>query len=471
VDVVAQVRNFLEPKSVAVIGTSRTPIRAGNLTYDVLPNLISSGYRGKIYPIHPSVGEVHGLRAYATVAAVPESIDLAVINLPRDLIPGAVEECVKKGINAIIIVAQAFADAGDDEGNRLQRQIDDAIRGKKTRIVGPNTLGTANAYAKFSSAFAETHMEKIPVGFICQTGAFFLGLAGLKLMGKAIDLGNGSDIHFSDGLEYFEQDADIRVIGLHIEGIKDAARFLKVVHRVSCKKPVVALKTGRTERAAQAAQSHTGSLSGEDEVWDAALRQAGVIRVEEIEELGDTLRAFYILPPMKGRGVGIISASGGFGVMSVDACERFGLEAVKFSPATTVRLQALYPSWQKAANPVDIAPSLMMGKKTPFFEALMTTAEALLDDPRIDAVLGTLDGSDLSLIDLYSKVAEKVTTAHPDKPLVFYLYGSPVAAEAKGALEAGIRSMVFSSPYRAVRALGHLAHYSEFRSACDSSPT
>jgi acetyltransferase len=212
VDVVAQIRSFLEPKSVAVIGTSREPGRIGSIIFDVLPNLIGYGYGGKIYPIHPSHSEVHGLKAYATVAVVPENIDLAVINLPRDLIPGIVKECVNKGINAIIILTQGFADADDDEGKRLQKEIDDAIRGTKTRILGPNTLGTANPYIKFSSAFAKAQMDEIPVGFMCQTGVFFMSLAGLKLMGEAIDLGNGSDIHFSDGLEFFEQDADTRVV-------------------------------------------------------------------------------------------------------------------------------------------------------------------------------------------------------------------------------------------------------------------
>jgi len=445
VDIVAQIRKFVEPKSVAIIGTSRVPMVWANSPIDVLANLISYGYRGKIYPIHPQASEIQGLKAYATVAEVPENIDLAVINLPRDLIPGIVKECVNKSIKAIIILTQGFADADDDEGKQLQKEIDDAARETETRILGPNTLGTANAYISFSSAFTATQMEKIPVGFMCQTGVFFMSLAGLKLMGKAIDLGNGSDIHFSDGLEFFEQDADTRVIGLHIEGIRDAARFLKVAHRVARKKPIVALKTGRSERAAQAAQSHTGSLVGKEAIWDAALKQAGVIRVEDVEELGDTIRAFYKLPLTRGRRVGIVSYTGGFGVMGIDACQKFGLEVAKFSSVTTDRLSALYPSWQRVVNPADIAPAIMVTKKASLFEALEITVEAELDDPGVDAVLCLLGAVDLSQGIAYYQVAEKAAMLHPDKPLVFYFYGRS-GIEAMGAFEAKSKTMAFPSP-------------------------
>jgi acetyltransferase len=191
--------------------------------------------------------------------------------------------------------------------------------------------------------------------------------------------------------------------------------------------------------------------------------------VEDVEEFGDTIRAFYMLPPMKGRRVGIVSYTGGFGVMGIDACQKFGLEVAKFSSATTARLRALYPSWQGVGNPADIAPSFLVAKKE-LFETLGITVEALLDDPGIDAVLCILGVFDISQGIGYCKVAEKATTTHPDKPLMFYFYGSSVVAEAKGVLEAGSKSMVFPSPDRAIRALGHLADYSEFRRACDRLP-
>jgi len=461
-DVVAQMKKFVEPESVAIFGIPRSPMSVtGGGTLDVLTNLVNQGYQGRIYPIHPRGGKIQGLKAYASVMEVPENIDLAVINLPRDLIPGLVKECVNKGIRAVAILTQGFADADDDEGKQLQRQIDDFVRGTGTRILGPNTLGTANAYINFSSAFMETQMEKNPIGFMCQTGVFFMSLAGLKLMGKAIDLGNGSDIHFSEGLEYLEQDAETKVIGLHIEGAKDSARFLRVARRVACKKPIIALKTGRGEWAARSIQSHTGSLAGGDKIWDAAFKQAGVIRVDDVEEFTDTIRAFYKLAPMKGRRVGVISYTGGFGVMGIEACQKYGLEVAEFSPKTTSLLGEILPPWQGVGNPADLGPAIMV-KKISALETLETVVEAIFDDTGVDAVLGIFGAFAPSVGAAYYQVAEKAAMSHPGKPIVFYFYG-PFVAEALGEFQARDGVMAFPSPNRAIRALGHLADYSEFR--------
>ena len=462
-DVVAQMRKFVEPSSVAIIGVPRSPWTIRGTTIDILRNLINQGYQGKIYPIHPQATEIQRLKAYASIAEAPENIDLAVISLPRDVVPGIVKECINKGIEAITIVTQGFADA-DDEGKQLQKEIDDAIKGTDTRILGPNTFGTANAYINFSSSFVATQMEEVPVGFMCQTGVFFPGLVGLKLIGRAIDLGNGCDVHFSDGLEYFEQDVETKVIALQIEGMKDATRFLKVANRVARRKPIVALKAGKSEQAAQAAQSHTGSLVGKDEIWSAALKQVGVIKVDDIEELGDTARAFYTLPPIKGRRIGITTISGGLGIICIDACQKYGLEIAKLSAATVNRFSVLCPSWQNVSNPVDTWPAVGVTKKASLFEVQEIAAKALLDDAGVDAVLCILGVFVPSAeIDL-RQLVEQASKSHPDKPLVFYLYGL-LANEAKNKLEETSKTLAFPSPERAIRALGHLADYSEFRTS------
>ena len=462
-DIVAQMKKFVEPKSVALIGVSREPMITHGIIVDVLTNLIECGYQGKIYPIHPQANEIQGLKAYATITDAPEGIDLAVINLPRELVPGVVGECVNRGIKAVTIITQGFADANDGKGKQLQREIDQVIKGTDTRVLGPNTFGTANAFINFSSSFWETQMEEIPVGFMCQTGIFFTSLAGLKFVGKAIDLGNGSDVDFSDGLAYFEQDAQTKVITLHIEGMRDGKKFLKVANRVAHKKPVVALKTGRSLAAAQVAQSHTGSLVGKDEVWDVALKQSGIIRVSDIEELGDMTRALYMLPLMKGRKIGVVTGTGGFGIMSVDACQRFGLEVAKLSSPSLERLSALSPSWQDIGNPADIWPATGVAKKGSVFEILEMAVKSFLDDPGVDAVLCIFGAFRPALeIKFYHQLVEQRAKSHPDKPLVFYFYG-PLANEVKTKLEKISKTLVFPSPDRAIRALGHLADYSEFR--------
>ena len=305
-------------------------------------------------------------------------------------------------------------------------------------------------------------MEKIPVGLMCQTGVFFLNPPGLKFIGKAIDLGNGSDVDFSDGLAYFEQDAQTKVITLHIEGMNDGARFLKQANRVARKKPVVVLKTGRAEQAVRASQSHTGSLVGKDETWDVALKQAGATRVSDVEELSDTVKAFCTLPLMQERRIGIITYTGGFGIMGLDACQKFGLEVAKPSSLSIDRLSAVSPSWLDVGNPADIWPAVVVAKKGSLFEVLEIAIESFLDDPGVDAVLCILGAFKPAIAVSLRQLVEQAAKSHPDKPLVFYFYVA-FADEAKDELEKTGKTLVFPSPDRAIRALGHLADYSEFR--------
>jgi len=455
---VKQMKKFVEPKSVALLGASR---RTGEDAFNIIENLLSYGYQGRIYPVNPNVSEILGLKTYPRITDINNEIDLAIINLPRSLVPSAVRECTKQGIQSIIIVTQGFADASDEEGKQLQKEIDELIKKSGIRILGPNTLGIANAFINFSSSFRKIELVRVPVGIICQTGVFFTGFPGLRLIGKGIDLGNACDIDIVDGLEYFEQDDDTKIIALHIEGIRDGERFLRAANRLAQRKPVVALKTGKSEYAAQAVQSHTGSLVGKDEVWETALRQSGVIRVNDIDELGDSVRAFSSLPLMKGRKIGIISASGGLGIMSIDACHKFNLEVAKLSSITMERINALSPSWMGISNPVDIWPAYMV-QKQPMTELLTESIGAVLNDYEVDAALfmwAPISHQNCSdLCQLLVKLAE----AHQDKPLVCSLHG-PYAEEARNNLEVTGRVIVFHNPDRAIRALAHLARYSAFR--------
>ena len=459
--VVEQVKQFMEPKSVAIVGASR---RTGEEAFNILENLLGYGYEGRIYPVNPNTSEILGVKTYPNVEGLPEKVDLAVISLPRSLVPGVVKECVAKHITAITIVTQGLADANDAEGKRLQEEIDSLIKGNQTRILGPNTFGTANANINFSSSFIAAKMERKPVGLICQTGAFFEGFANLRLLGKGIDLGNACDIGFADALEYFEQDAETKVIALHIEGIKDGRRFLTVLKRVAKKKPVVALKTGRSGQAAQAAQSHTGSLTGRDEIWDTALRWAGVTRATDMEDFCDAMRAFCVLPLMRGRKIGIVTYTGGYGIMGADACAKFDLELAELSPATVDRLSAMSPPWLAIGNPVDIWPGTMISRHS-LLEMEEAAVRNLICDEQISAVLCIFNLYKPALYIELRQLVEEVTRDYPDKPLTFHLFG-PLGDEAKSELERTSRTLVFPSADRAIRALAHLADYSQSRAKC-----
>lgn len=457
-NVVDQLKPFMEPESVALIGVTRY---TGLLAFNILENMLDSGYQGKIYPVNPNASEILGIKAYPTIRDVPGEVDLAVISTPRDLVPKIIKDCIVRGIKSIVVVGQGFIDANDEEGRQLQEKIVRIARDGGARIIGPNTFGTANAYINFHSAFNKIEMERVPIGVICQSGAFFTGFAKQKLLGKGIDLGNACDVDFADGLEYFEQDPEVKLIALHIEGTRDGKRFLQVAQRVTRKKPILALKAGKNEIASKAVQSHTGSLVGKDEVWEAAFKQSGIIRVSDIDELLDLSKTFLHLPLMKGKRIGAASISGAAGIITLDACQLYRLDMTELSPQTRTRIAAMSPSWLSIGNPVDIWPAIM-NAKIPLPEALIEGYEALLADPEVDAALLIVGAFFQEIVTPLSRLILGVVDAFREKPIVCCVYG-PYFQEVAEELEGSGKTVVFPSPERAVRALARLAQYSEFR--------
>ncbi len=442
---------------MALIGVSR---QTGEGARNILEHILSYGYRGRIYPINPNVSEILGVKTYSSVTEITDDVDLAVIATPRSSVPQLVKECAECNIKAIVIVAQGFSDASDEEGKQLQKEINDIAQANQARILGPNTLGTANAFINFSSSFAKLRMKKHPIGVICQTGIFFVGFPEMAFVGKGIDLGNACDISFADGLKYFENDSETKVVALHIEGMQDAKTFTNISRDIARNKPVLALKTGRSELAAKAAQSHTGSLTGSTEVWQAALKQTGIIQVADLEELIDLTRIFSVLPLMEKSKIGVATTSGGLGIMAIDACQYSNLEISKLSSYAKNLLGAMAPSWLKVGNPVDIWPIMMTSQ--PLTKPLIAGLKALLSDSELGAVLFIGAASDekwgSGLCQLLSELAAK----HQDKPLVCCIFG-PYGNEAIKELQDAGKAVGFSTPERAIRALARLNEYSRLR--------
>lgn len=453
-----QMKRFIEPESVALFGVSR---HSGEGTYNILEHLLGYGYKGKIYVVNPNATEILGMKAYASIADVHEPIDLAVINLPRSLVPGIVRECRDAGVRAVIIATQGFADATDEEGKNLQRQIDDIVRNDGVRILGPNSLGIANAFINFSSSYARLNMTRVQIGIVCQTGAFMTFL-NMNMIGKAIDIANACDVGFLESLEYFEEDPQVRVVVLHIEGMMNSRRFLETASRITRKKPVLALKTGRSETAARAARSHTGSLTGSDLIWDAAFNQSGIIRFDSTDEMGDVARYFAVSPLMKGRKIGIITISGGIGVLALDSCSQNDLEIARLSPATLERVRSLSPAWQGIDNPLDIWPAYIV-MKNPLNKVVGESLNALIDDPGVDAILFIWAVNNPQI---YTRVChvlvEQFQLHRGKKPMACCMMGGYMA-EAKKTLEDTGGTVVFPTPEKAAKALGYLARYSAFR--------
>jgi acetyltransferase len=455
-NVAEQMKLFLEPRSVAIVGASR---RVGEDIPNVLVNLLDLGFAGKIYPINPGADEILGVKTYHNIREVPDRVDLVIISTPHDAVLQIVKDCVIKGVKAMVILAQGFAD-GDQHGAALQQEIMRVVKRNGARILGPNTLGVANAFINFTSAYRPIKMERVPIGLICQTGVFIVGSPDFKLVGKGIDLGNACDVTFADGLEYFEQDPDVKLIVLHIEGLREGKRFLEVGRRVAKKKPILVLKTGKSKRGAKAAVSHTGSMVGKDEVYETAFKRCGFLRVSDIDELKDAVRAFLYLPMMRGRGVGVITVTGAGGIMAADACEKAGLKLVDFSPQCGKRMESLSPPWQNIGNPLDIAPATtIMGH--PRHEVYRVALQSILDEQDVDGLLFISGVIEKGKAWDPSPAAIETAEMYKDKPVVFWCYGH-YAQEVITKLERTGKILAYPSVERAVRVLSQLAEYSQF---------
>lgn len=263
---------FLWPRSVIFVGPPR---ESGPGFLNPLDNLTSWGFRGKIHLVHPHVREIAGFPTVKDLSMIEEPVDLTVVSTPRETVPGIIAQCGEKGIRAIVVTNQGFADA-DSIGQELQRAIGEEARRVGARILGPNTLGVVNAFHGFTSSFMPLKKRETPIGVICQSGIFIVDARHLiGGMGMGVDIGNGCDLGLADALEWLGSEEAIRVIAVHAEGIPEGRRFLEVAARVARLKPIVVLKSGRSQAGARAAVSHTGSLCGEDGVADAALRRAG----------------------------------------------------------------------------------------------------------------------------------------------------------------------------------------------------
>ncbi len=457
--IVEQMRLFMEPRSLAFIGASRKSSKDEDI--NPVECLITSGYPGKIYPVNPNSSEVLGLPSYRNIGDVPGEVDMAVISLPRELIPQTVRECTQKGIRAIIIYTMGLSDSADELGTTLQVEAVRIAREGGARIVGPNTFGVINTPAKLNTYWAPMYADNaLPLGAACQSGIFSYRSwpdpppGGQRMAGKVLDLGNQGDIDFADVLEYYEADPDTRVIFLHMEHLTDGRRFIEVASRVSRKKPILVLKVGSTEEGSQMVASHTGALAGSDAVYDAAFRQSGVIRVKDMDEMEDLTRAFLHLPLMKARGAAILSHVGGIKGIGTDALVRNGLEVAQLQPQTLAHIRDMFPPWAPPGNPLDSWPAGMVHG---YLESSERLAHALLSDGNVGGMLfvvWTVSRTEYHFWDA-SRIIMEAADKFPNKPICVWGYG-PDSNDWRAAIEGQAGALWYPTPARVARALGAL---------------
>ena len=374
---------LFRPRAVAVVGASRRP---GSLGAEIVRNLISHGFTGAVYPVNRSAAVVQSVRAFPAVSAIPEPVDLAVLAVPKDQVAEAVEDCGRKGVQALVVISAGFAEVGP-AGRALQDDVLRRARRFGMRLVGPNCLGLVNTdpEVQLDATFAPVWPPAGNVAFSSQSGA--LGVAILdhaRSLGIGIrhfiSVGNKADVSGNDLLEYWEHDPDTRVILFYLESLGRPGRFMQIARRVARRKPIVVVKSGRTESGARAASSHTGSLAGLDVAVDALFGQAGVIRTDTIEELFDLALLLANQPVPAGDRVAILTNAGGPGIMASDACESHGLRVAQLAPETAQALAAFLPAEASLSNPVD----MLADARPVFYERAL---ELVLADPGVDSVL------------------------------------------------------------------------------------
>ena len=444
---------LFEPRGVAIIGASQSP---GKIGYKVVENIVVGGFRGRIYPINPRGGEVLGLPIYKRMEDIEGPVDVAIVVVPADIAFGAMEECAKKDVKFAIIISSGFSEVGNVAE---ERKIARFAREHGIRVIGPNVFGMYSSVSSLNATFGPADIKSGNVAIITQSGAIGIAMIGkTKVEGiglsAMISVGNKSDVDETDLLDHLIFQDNTKVVLMYLEGVKSGERLVEVLKKATRKKPVVVIKSGRSRRGAQAAASHTGSLAGEDKVFDDVARQCGVIRAESIQEALNWCKFLADAPMPTGEDCVIITNGGGIGVLTADACEKYGVNLSDEVADLKKTFESVMPSFGSAKNPIDIT-----GGASPddYDKALV----AALGNDNIDSVacLGCQTGSfDASQ---FARIAEeRYRQYHPVKPIVFSLFGGEEVERSIVELKAkGIP--VFPDVYEMTAFLGAL--YKDYR--------
>ena len=453
---------FFDAKGVAILGASTNPRK---LSYGILENLISYGYKGEVYPVNPNASEILGKKAYASITDVPDPVELAVVVLPVTVIMDTMKEIGERGIKAVVIITGGFRELGE-EGAKVERAVKELARSYGMRVVGPNCVGTIDVRTGLDSTFIKGLPPAGPIAFISQSGAICGGVIDLIINSKIgfshfASLGNEMDVTEADMLEYFADDENAKVIAMYVEGIQDGPRFMEVARRVSRKKPIVFLKAGKNDAGAKAVSSHTGSLAGSYTAYQAALAQAGVVEVETISQLFNVAWALGTQPLPAGKRVAMTTNAGGAAALAADSLAFNGFELAQISPEIQQTLRTkLNPSAQ-VSNPVD-----MLGSVSP--EDYIWSLSNLDADQGVDVLLPILVPQ--SLVDTEGVANSWIEIGRKtQKTLLTCLMGERSTLEAEQSLNmAGVP--VYAFPDEAGRVLKGMMQYKQLLTKPEFKP-
>lgn len=449
----ASMKSLFLPRSIAVVGAST---RRGQLGAEVFHNLISGGFTGRLYPVNPAAETVEYVPCYGRVSEIPGPVDLAIVVVPAKFVDGVVDDCIRKGVRAVVMITAGFGETGP-EGRERERRLLEKVRRGGIRLVGPNCMGVLNTDPEVSmlGTFSSVFPSHGNIAMSTQSGA--LGLAILDYAQRVgvgfstfVSVGNKADVSGNDLIQYWAEDPHTDVMLLYLESFGNPTRFGRIARRVGRKKPIIAVKSGRSESGARAASSHTGALATSDAIVDDLFRQAGIIRTDTLEEMFDVAQLLAQQPLPQGRRVGIVTNAGGPGILAADACEARGLTLSTLDESTTAALRSFLPAEASVGNPVDMIASANA-------DQYRRAIDLLLADPNVDALL-------VIYIPVMPKDAEAV--AKVIKETSTLTKGKPMVANFMGASEWATRLAPIPSfpfPERAANALARAARHAEWR--------
>ncbi|MEM3617955.1 MAG: CoA-binding protein [Candidatus Bathyarchaeia archaeon] len=464
---------FFNPKSVAVVGATKKISKAGHVIFkNFVENKRRGVFKGELYPVNPHEDYILGFQCYPKLTKIPGKLELAVIVVPAEIVPEIMEDAAAKKVEAVVIISSGFGEIGNHE---LEKKVIEIAKRAGIRVLGPNCLGVYDSKTGVDMLFLpETKIlttgEEViatprpmrgKIAIVTQSGAFGVAtldyLAGKQIgVSKFVSFGNKCDVDEAEMLHYLYYDDETKVILLYVEDIKNGKAFIEAASKLTRKKPIIALKAGKTEAGARAAASHTGAMAGSDQIYNAAFAQTGILRVRDMEEFFDAAKAFIMQPPAAGKNVAIITDAGGPGILAADECEVQGLVVKRFSEKTIQKFEKLkkegkLPKFATNLNPVDVTGSATS-------EMFELAADIVFQDPEIHGVLllglHHTPGLQEDYIDRVTKVASKY-----EKPIVACDIGeTEMALHIRSRFEKlGIPA--YSSPEDAARAMSALARY------------
>lgn len=447
-----QLEKFFSAKSVAIIGVSRDTRKVGHV---IFRNFVDAGFKGKVFIVNPNAEDILGHKAYKSVTAIRENVEMAIIAVPAEYVIDVIDDCGKKGIKYVVIVTSGFKEVGN---MLLDKKLENALAKNKILCVGPNCLGTFNPYTKLDTLFLPRYRLQRPkegvISFICQSGAVGSSVLDLATdegygFAKFVSYGNAMNVDESDLLDYLGRDPKTKVICMYIEGVVDGKKFIKTAKLVSKRKPVIVLKGGKTAEGSKATMSHTGSLAGAAEVYSGIFKQAGVIEVNTLEEMFETAKILEKSMRPKGKRITVITNGGGYGILSTDSVVKNGLEMAKFSGDAV---------WQIKKNLKRVAPEnpldLLGDANTDGYRAALRIA---MTDENTDIILLiVLYQTPLVSTDIVDDIIE--CNDMKKKPIVVVSAGGEFTEILKKDLEAN-NIPNFTFPENAVRAIKNLVDY------------